>query len=71
VPRGAGDVALRHHRVEDDEQVEINAPQIPFGYDLHILLSFLPCLDELISLRRNKKARPRDHNAISVLRMSR
>ena len=40
VLRRAGDVALRHQRVEDDEQIEVDAPQIPFGYSLHVFLSF-------------------------------
>jgi simple sugar transport system ATP-binding protein len=40
--RDPGDVTLGHQRVEHDQQVEVNRAQIPFGYDVHIPLSF-PC----------------------------
>jgi len=41
IARGrAGDVALSHQRIENDQQIEVNRSQIPFGYDIHISLSF-------------------------------
>ncbi len=35
------DIALGHERIEGNQQVEVDSPQIPFGYDMHITLSFL------------------------------
>jgi hypothetical protein len=32
--------ALSHQRIENDQQIEVNRSQIPFGYDIHISLSF-------------------------------
>ena len=37
---GAGNVALRHEGVEYDQEVEVDRSQIPFGYDMHVSLSF-------------------------------
>jgi hypothetical protein len=33
-------IALRHQRVEREQEVQVNASNIPFGHPRHILFSF-------------------------------
>ena len=40
VPGGAGDVPFGHQGVEHDQEIEIDAAQIPFSYCLHVFLPF-------------------------------